>query len=204
MARWRRPRGTRRVRGRSRRWRRCAACRARAGGCGGGAGGAGRARRSAARGRAGRPGGWRRSLRSAGARVVPGGFDQEPAGVGRGLGDRALGLRLSGLIEARRQSEPGEQLAWRGEALPVAAELEMQHQRRQRVDAAKAPQPCDRRPQPVVGREPRQSLVERVLARDQPVDGGERSMNASSVGACSKRWPPNQPRCGLFHVVVPS
>jgi hypothetical protein len=45
----------------------------------------------------------------------------------------------------------------------------MQRQRRQRVEAPKAPQPGDGRPQPVVLGEPRETLLERVAARDQAV-----------------------------------
>ena len=74
------------------------------------------------------------------AGVVPGGLDQQPAGVGRaGLGDRALAswTRRTGRATGVSPSHADE-LARRAEALPVAAELEMQRQRSQRVDAAEA------------------------------------------------------------------
>src|SRR4051794_41889649 len=48
----------------------------------------------------------------------------------------------------------------------------MQGQRGQRVDAPKAPQPRDGWPQPLVLGEPREALLERVAAGEQPVEGG--------------------------------
>jgi hypothetical protein len=49
----------------------------------------------------------------------------------------------------------------------------MQRQRRERVDTAKTAQPRDRGPQSLVGGQPRETLIQRLLARDQPIDGGE-------------------------------
>ena len=108
------------------------------------------------------------------AQVVPGGLDQEPAGVaGAGLGDRALAAALAGLVERGHESEPGGELRGPLEAGEVA-DLEAEHERGQGVDAAEAAQPGDGRPPLALEREPREPLVERVLARDEAVDGGER------------------------------
>jgi hypothetical protein len=65
-------------------------------------------------------------------------------------------------------------LARRAEALPVAAELEMHGQRGQGVDPAKAPQPGDGRPDPIVEREPAEALVEHLAPSEQPIQRGER------------------------------
>ena len=177
MARWRRPRGTRRARGRRRRWRRCAGlprsrrrvwrrCRR----CW--------ARQAICRTWSGWPA-WRLRERDADPRrahVVPGRLDQQPAGVGRaGLGDRALASR-TGRTDRSDGVSPShdDQLARRAEALPVAAELEMQRQRGQRVDAAKARaagRPSATAARRCASRERRSSSAS--LARDQPVDGGE-------------------------------
>jgi hypothetical protein len=59
------------------------------------------------------------------------------------------------------------------EALPVAAEFEVHAERGQRVDAAEGPELGDRRPEPLVGCEARQALVECALARCEPVDRGD-------------------------------
>jgi hypothetical protein len=75
------------------------------------------------------------------ARVVPGRLDQQAAGDARpGHGDRPLGLALTRLIKRRGQSQPARELSRRGEPVPVAAELEMQGQRGERVDSAKRPE----------------------------------------------------------------
>src|SRR5215212_6292704 len=93
--------------------------------------------------------------------VMPGRLDQEPPRDPRaGLRDRTLALALPGLVERRRQPQPRAEPPRRAEALPVAGELEVEHERGQRVDAAERPQPSDRRPQPLVLRQPREALVE--------------------------------------------
>jgi hypothetical protein len=103
--------------------------------------------------------------------VVPGGLDEEPAGVaGAGLGDRALPAALPGLVEGRDEAEPGGQLRRPLETSEVA-DLEREHERGQRVDAAEAAQPGDGRPPLTLQREPRQPLIQRRLASDEPVHG---------------------------------
>jgi hypothetical protein len=56
------------------------------------------------------------------------------------------------------------------EPLPIAAQLEVDRQRRQGVNATEAPQPGDRRPPRPVDREMRDPLSERLLASGQSVD----------------------------------
>jgi hypothetical protein len=114
------------------------------------------------------------------AGVVPGRFDQQPPCVGgAGLGDRALDRGLAGLLERGRQAQPGEQPSRRSEALPVAAEFEMDRECGQRVEPAEGAQARDRGPQPLVLGESRESLVERVLARE-----AVRSSVCEAVAAC--------------------
>jgi len=53
--------------------------------------------------------------------VVPGGFDEQPAGVlGAGLGDRALAAARSGGLLGRDEAEVGGQLLGMREAVDVA------------------------------------------------------------------------------------
>ena len=54
------------------------------------------------------------------------------------------------------------------------ADLEAEHERGQGVDPAEAAQPGDGRPPLGLEREPGEALIERGLARRQPVDGRER------------------------------
>ena len=54
------------------------------------------------------------------------------------------------------------------------ADLEREHERGQRVDAAEAAQAGDGLCPLALESEPREPLIECLLARDQPVDGGER------------------------------
>ena len=107
--------------------------------------------------------------------VVPGGLDQQPAGVaGAGLGDRALAAALAGLVEGGHQAEPGGQL--RGPRKRPKSPIS-----RQSTNAVSVSMPRKQRSRATVcaplalEREPREPLVERVLARDQAVDGGEAS-----------------------------
>ena len=75
--------------------------------------------------------------------VVPGGLDQQPAGVpGAGLGDRPEPALLPGRVLAWDQPDVAHQLLGAGEPLEVA-DLGAQPDRGQRVDAAQAPQPAD-------------------------------------------------------------
>jgi hypothetical protein len=57
--------------------------------------------------------------------------------------------------------------------VPIAAELEMQRERGQRVDVAKAAQAGDRRPPRLVGRQRGEPLAQSLLAGGQPIDRGE-------------------------------
>ena len=170
--RWRRPRGSRRARGRMRRRSRCAACRGSASGCRRGGCGAGRGWRSAGRDRAVPC--WRFGERRADPRfagVVPGGLDQQPSGERRaGLGDRPCrsdspdccrdGVspshdpRRCGFSK-RSQSAPSSR--WIVSAVSVST-------------PRKHAQPGDGRPPLLVGRQPRDPLGERLLAGGQPVD----------------------------------
>ena len=144
--RWRSPSRSRRARGRRRRRRSCGACRARCRGaarCGAGA--AGPARRS--RGRAAGWPAWRRASASPLARraaVVPGGLDQQPAGVPEpDLVIAPWRRLLAGAVLGRDEAEVAHQLPGAREALEVA-DLGAQPDRRERVDAAQAAQPGDR------------------------------------------------------------
>jgi hypothetical protein len=68
--------------------------------------------------------------------VVPGGLDQEPAGVtGAGLGDLALTATLPGAVLAGDQPDVAHQLPRALEALPVA-DLRAQPDRAERVHPA--------------------------------------------------------------------
>jgi len=79
--------------------------------------------------------------------VVPRRLDEQSARERRaGLRDRALPAGLARLAQRRDKPEPGAERGGALKALPVAAELEVQRERRERVDAAKAAQPGDRRP----------------------------------------------------------
>src|SRR5687767_14885431 len=74
------------------------------------------------------------------AQVVPGGLDQDSACVaGAGLGDRPAGLTLAGLVERGHEPEPGRELTGPLEAGEVA-DLEMEDERRERLDPAEATQ----------------------------------------------------------------
>ena len=85
----------------------------------------------------------RLSLRGRAA-VVPGGLDQQPAGVPRaGLGDRALPALLTAGVLRRGQAEVAHQLPGLGEPLKLA-DLGAQSDRGERVDPAQAAQPGDR------------------------------------------------------------
>ena len=76
------------------------------------------------------------------AALVPGGLDQQPAGVRvAGLGDRALAAPLAARVLARGEAEErAERLG--PEPVPVA-ELDRQRERRQRRDAAETDEPLD-------------------------------------------------------------
>ena len=106
--------------------------------------------------------------------VVPGRFDQQSPGERRpGLGDRALCLALPGLVQRRCQPKPRAD-AWRLlKPRPVSAELEMDRERAQRVDRPETPQPRDRRPPPLIGREPGDLLGQLELAARERVNLGE-------------------------------
>lgn len=72
------------------------------------------------------------------ALIVPGRFDQKPAGVtAAGLGDRAALARFARLGQRRDETDPRRELVWTGEAMPVA-DLALKGQRGQRVDATEA------------------------------------------------------------------
>jgi len=104
---------------------------------------------------------------------VPGGLDQDPAGeAGAGLGDRAARLALAGLVERGDEPQPGCELTGPSEAGEVA-DLEVEHERRERLDPAEGAQPGDGRPVLGLTREQGQSLVERGPAGEQAVDRGE-------------------------------
>src|SRR5439155_23992623 len=104
--------------------------------------------------------------------VVPGGLDQQPAGVARaGLGDVAAVALLAGGVLRRRQAEEAHQLARGGEAAQVA-ELGEQPERGDRGDAAKTAQPAHR----VAPRLTRGDVVELVVER------GELRVEAVEVG----------------------
>src|SRR4029079_15962907 len=76
--------------------------------------------------------------------VVPGGLDQQPAGVPRaGLGDVSTVALVTGGVLAGGQAEKAHQLARGGEA-PEVAERGQQRERGQGRDAAEAAQPADR------------------------------------------------------------
>jgi hypothetical protein len=89
------------------------------------------------------------------------------------------------------------------EALPVAGELEVQRQRGQRVDPAKAAQPGDGRPPLLIERQPRQALGQGGLASRQAVDGGdligERKLTAGVLELLARqpRAVRDRPRRGL-------
>ena len=207
MARWRRPRGSRRVRGRRRRWRRwpglprarsrlwtrCRRCWARQAICSTCVGlarlavGERRRRSRACAGSARRP------------RRAAGGRSAEPVLVIAPCGSASPDWSSDGV-----RPEPGEQLAAAARSGPVAAELEVQRQRGQRVDAAEAAQARDGRPQPgsCASRESRSSSASRRAIR--PSTAASMSTNASSVGwlleALARRA---SARCARFHVVAP-
>jgi hypothetical protein len=102
------------------------------------------------------------------AQVVPGGLDEEAAGeAGAGLGDRTARLARAGLVQRGDESEPSRQLAGSLEAAEVA-DLEMQHERRERLDAAEAAQPGDGRPVLRLGR---RSLYDGVILEGARFDG---------------------------------
>ena len=80
----------------------------------------------------------------AGAPVVPGGLDEQPAGVaGAGLGDRAEAALAVGGVLGRDDAQEGRQLRGLGEAGEVA-DLAAQPDRRERRQAAEATQPVGR------------------------------------------------------------
>ena len=82
-----------------------------------------------------------------GASVVPGRLDEQPASEPRSrLGDRALVRCLAGLVKGRDQPEPRAQRVRSLKALPVPAELEMQRERCQGINAPEAAKPRDGRP----------------------------------------------------------
>lgn len=68
-----------------------------------------------------------------GTRVLPGGLDEQAAGVaGAGFGDRALATVLPGLVERGDEPEPASELARFREAVEVA-DLECERERGQGV-----------------------------------------------------------------------
>jgi hypothetical protein len=96
--------------------------------------------------------------------ALPGGLGEDAAGVaGAGLGDRALRAALARLAERGDEPEPGGKLGWRAEAGEVA-DLERQHERRQRVESAEAAQPLHARPPVTLERQAGEALVERAAA----------------------------------------
>jgi len=118
------------------------------------------------------------------AQVVPGGLDEQPAGVaGAALGDRTLPPALAGLVERGYEAEPGDELRRPREAGEVA-DLRCEHERGQRVDPTEAARAGEGRPPLALEREPGEALVERGFAGDQPVDGGERVQ----VGELGRRF----------------
>src|SRR5439155_17320195 len=99
------------------------------------------------------------------ALVVPGGLDQQPARVlGAGLRDRTGARALARLVERGNEPDPGGQLRRAGEALPVA-DLDVERERAQRVDAAEAAQAGDGGAELVLEQEPD---MEERLSREQP------------------------------------
>ena len=165
------------ARGRSRRWRRCASCGGRrscpSGGAAAGCPASPRARAaglaSAHRSRMVLP-------TAVGGAVVPGGLDQQPAGVGvAGLGDRALDPGLAP-EECSRGHQPDEGAdGGAGEPVPVA-DLDRQREPGQRRDPAQAAQPAHDRGELAVGGHRRDRGVEPVPAGG----GGQRRRRSRS------------------------
>ena len=116
---------------------------------------------------------WRRLSASPLARraaVVPGGFDQQPAAVpGPGLGDRALAALLARCVLRGNEAEVAHQERGTREAVKVA-DLRAEPDRAQRLDAAQAAQPCDRRSPRGVGNQLRDRRFERLATDQQRVD----------------------------------
>jgi hypothetical protein len=71
------------------------------------------------------------------------------------------------------EAEPGRELTGSLEAAEVT-DLEMEDERRERLDPAEATQPRDRRPVRRLGRKQREPLVECGAAGEQPLDRGQR------------------------------
>ena len=139
------------VRWRWRSWRRICACQARASASGGTT----------------RLVGAKASRQSRRMPVVPGGFDQEAAGVAvAGLGHRAAEVSVAGGVLGDGEAEEAHQLAGGGEAAEVA-DLGEQRERGQRRDAAEAGEPADR----VAPRMARSDLLELTVdGRDLRVE----------------------------------
>lgn len=122
--------------------------------------------------------------------VVPGGFDEQPAGVlVAAFGDVPAVLLVAGGVLRRGQAEVAHQLARRGEA-PDVADLGEQTERRPRRDRAKAAQPCDRVRPRVARRDLLEFViddgdlcVEAVEVAEHVLDGALRELVVESLSA---------------------
>src|SRR5439155_12757383 len=87
--------------------------------------------------------------------------------------DRSARFALARLVQGGHEPDPGRELYGTLEAGEVA-DLELQDERRQRLDAAEATQPGDGGPVLRLGCEQREPLVECGAAGEQPVDRRQR------------------------------
>jgi hypothetical protein len=88
--------------------------------------------------------------------------------------------RLAGLGEGRHQADPGGELVWPREAVPVT-DLTGQRQRGQRVNATKRAQAGHDRPQLGVRGDMAEPLGQRVATADEAVHGCHR-VDAGELG----------------------
>ena len=130
------------------------------------------------------------------AAVVPGGLDQQPAGVlAAGLGDRAAPAALAGGVLGGDDAEIAHHLRGVAEAVKVA-DLRAQPGRGQRVDPAQAHQPPG-------GLRPRRARATRARSRPRAARGGSstrrprRDSPPTPAGTPAARadTPASHPRC---------
>ena len=113
--------------------------------------------------------------------VVPGGLDQQPAGVAvAGFGDVAAMLLLAAGVLAGRDAQPRRELARVAEAREVA-DLSDQRERGQRLDATKRSQPVDLPRPTLVGGD----LLELRVERRQLTIDASRWMSMCSSASCA-------------------